>query len=129
MSQDPAEQGARQDQDTRQDPDKRLWKMFMPLAGVTGAMAFLAVIYFGYDIVKGKLSPCDSIFQQASVGLSTKISFLKTEGELKLGREKVTDLDERADGGTGPQDLLHRSGCRTHQSGAVLAVQVQGADL
>ncbi len=74
----------------------RLWKMFVPLAGVTGALGVFAVIFFGYDVAKGKVSPCDSIFQDSSVGMSTKIKFLKAEGELKLGREKVTELSERA---------------------------------
>lgn len=90
MAQVPTEQGS---------PKKhlnRLWKLFLPLAGVTGALAAIALLYFGYDLVKGNVSPCESIFQQASVGLSTKIKFLKAEGELKLGPEKVTELDERA---------------------------------
>ena len=90
MAQDPAEQ------DSRTQLRRRLMKLFLPLAGVTGALAVFALIFFGYDLLKGKLSPCDSIFQQASVGLSTKISFLKTEGELKLGPDKVADLSERA---------------------------------
>ena len=75
---------------------KRLWKLFLPLAGVTAALSVMAVLYFGYDLVKGNVSPCESIFQQATVGLSTKIKFLKAEGELKLGPEKVAELSERA---------------------------------
>lgn len=74
----------------------RLLKMFVPLAGVTGALGLFALIFFGYDVAKGKVSPCDSIFQDSSVGMSTKIKFLKAEGELKLGREKVAELSERA---------------------------------
>ncbi|MCE9522984.1 MAG: hypothetical protein K8S25_11220 [Alphaproteobacteria bacterium] len=74
----------------------RLWKLFLPLAGVTGALSFVALLYFGYDLAKGTVSPCESIFQQTTVGLSTKIKFLKAEGELKLGPEKVAELSERA---------------------------------
>jgi len=59
-------------------------------------LTLLAVVYLGYDLAKGKISPCEAIFQESSVGLKTKISFLKTEGELQLGREQLTDLDERA---------------------------------
>jgi hypothetical protein len=73
-----------------------LRKLLLPLGGIVGAMAAMAVIYFGYDLAKGKLSPCDSIFQQASVKMSTKIKFLKAEGELKLGPDKVAELDDRA---------------------------------
>jgi hypothetical protein len=54
------------------------------------------VVYLGYDLAKGKISPCDAVYQQTSVGLKTRISFLKTEGEVQIGREQLTDLDERA---------------------------------
>jgi hypothetical protein len=74
----------------------RLWKMFVPLAGITASLSLIAFLYLGYDIAKGSVSPCESIFQQASVGLSTKIKFLKAEGELKLGRDKLAELSERA---------------------------------
>jgi hypothetical protein len=84
------------DQEARKKNLNRLWKLFLPLGGVTGALALIAVVYFGYDLVKGNVSPCESIFQQTTVGLSTKIKFLKTEGELKLGPEKVAELSERA---------------------------------
>ena len=59
-------------------------------------MLTLAVAYFSYDYILVRTSPCDSIFRQTKLGLSTKISFLKTEGELKLGREPLTELTERA---------------------------------
>ncbi len=84
------------DRTTAKKKFSRLWKMFVPLAGVTGALGILAVVFLGYDVAKGTVSPCDSIFQDSSVGMSTKIKFLKAEGELKLGREKVTELGERA---------------------------------
>ncbi len=67
-----------------------------PSARWAAALALLAVVYLGYDLAKGRLSPCEAVYQQTSVGLSTRISFLKTEGELQIGREQLTDLDERA---------------------------------
>ena len=90
MAQVPAEQ------QTLKTIVKRSWKLFLPLAGVTVALAVFAVIYLGYDLVKGKVSPCETIFQQASAGLTTKIEFLKAKGEIKLGASKVVELDERA---------------------------------
>ena len=45
---------------------------------------------------QGELSPCDAIFQETSLGLSTRVSFLRTEGELRIGREQLTELSERA---------------------------------
>ncbi len=46
--------------------------------------------------MKGEQAPCDSIFQQTALNLSTKIAFLETEGEVALGRTAVADLSERA---------------------------------
>lgn len=78
-------------------PGRELWKRLLsPFGAVIGALAVMALIYLGHDLVKGKISPCESIFQETSVGLSTRIKFLKTEGELQIGREAVTELDERA---------------------------------
>ncbi len=65
--------------------------------GATGAaLALMAVVYLGYDLAKTQLSPCEAVYQQTAVGLKTRIKFLKTEGELQLGREQLTDLDDRA---------------------------------
>jgi len=75
---------------------RHLWKFFLPVVGVSAGLALLAVIYLGYDVAKGSVSPCDGIFRQATAGLSTKIEFLKAKGELTLGASKVADLDERA---------------------------------
>jgi hypothetical protein len=66
------------------------------IGAMGAALALIAVVYLGYDLAKGKLSPCEAVYQQTSVGLKTRISFLKTEGEVQIGREQLTDLDERA---------------------------------
>lgn len=82
--------------ETRKALIQRLWKVFLPLTGITVALLLFAVVYLGYDLVKGKVSPCESIFQQASAGLTTKIEFLKAKGEIKLGAAKVAELSDRA---------------------------------
>ncbi len=66
-----------------------------PLGVVAGALATIAVIYLGYDLVKGRVSPCDAIFRQSSVGLTTSFRFLKSEGALQIGRDQLVDLDQR----------------------------------
>ena len=68
----------------------------LPIGATASAFFLIALLYLGYDLAKGKLSPCEAIFRETSLGLKTKISFLKTEGELEIGREQLTDLDERA---------------------------------
>ena len=78
-------------------PRRSLFARYAIPIGTMGAtLAFMAIVYLGYDLAKGELAPCESIFQQTSVGLKTSIKFLKTEGELQIGREQLTDLDERA---------------------------------
>ncbi|MGH1419655.1 MAG: hypothetical protein ACRBCJ_12420 [Hyphomicrobiaceae bacterium] len=71
-------------------------KRLLPLFGVTGALLTMVVAYLGYDYVSVQASPCESIFRQTAVGLSTKINFLKTEGEVQIGREPLVELTERA---------------------------------
>lgn len=68
----------------------------LPFAGVVGALFSFVLIYLAYDYSTVHSSPCESIFQQTSVGLSTRISLLKTEGEISIGREPLVDLTERA---------------------------------
>jgi hypothetical protein len=70
--------------------------MFLPLIGVTLSLSFIAMLWFGYDLARAKVSPCEGIFEQATTGLTTKIEFLKAKGEIKLGRSKIAELDERA---------------------------------
>lgn len=68
----------------------------LALGGVVASLAIMASLYLGHDIIRSRVSPCDSIFEQTSIGLSTKIKFLKAEGELGIGRETLTELSERA---------------------------------
>ena len=67
-----------------------------PVAAIGGTLCAAAVVYLGYDLTRAELSPCDAIFQETSLGLSTRVSFLRTEGELRIGREQLTELTERA---------------------------------
>ena len=73
-----------------------LARHLLPIGAIASAFLLIALLYLGYDLAKGKLSPCEAIFRETSLGLKTKVSFLKTEGELEIGREQLTDLDERA---------------------------------
>ncbi len=68
----------------------------LPLVAVFVVLAMMAAGYFTYDIVAAQMTPCETIFRQTSVNLSTKISFLKTEGEIEVGRKPLAELDERA---------------------------------
>jgi len=74
----------------------RLARYLIPIGSMAAALSLIAVIYLGYDLAKGRISPCEAVFQESSIGLKTKISFLKTEGEIEIGREQIAELTERA---------------------------------
>ena len=66
------------------------------LAAVVGALSVPTTLYLGYDLLKGRLSKCDSISRKTSVHLTTEIEFLKVKGKVHLGREKLAELSDRA---------------------------------
>jgi hypothetical protein len=87
------------DQGTHQSPAARRARgrgLLLPLAAVAGALALTVAVYLGYDLVSMQLSPCEAIYRQTSVSLTTKIKFLKAEGEVQIGKEPLIELDERA---------------------------------
>ena len=89
--------GQSTEQPKRQQNRGRLLRgVLIPLAAITASLALMAIIYLGFDVLKAKVAPCDAIFQQTAVSLSTNIQVLKVGGELKIGREAVNELDERA---------------------------------
>ena len=74
----------------------RLARYLIPMGSMAAALSLIAIIYLGYDLAKGRISPCETVFQESAIGLKTKISFLKTKGELEIGREQLAELSERA---------------------------------
>lgn len=66
------------------------------VGAVAGVLMMPAIAYLGYDLARAELSPCDAIFEQASVGLTTNIRFLKVEGQLQIGKTQLAELDDRA---------------------------------
>ena len=68
----------------------------IPLVAVTTVMLLVVGTYLGYDYLSARAAPCEAIFRQTAVNLSTKISFLKTDGEIEIGREPLVELTERA---------------------------------
>jgi hypothetical protein len=90
-----------------------------PLAilAVTGFV--LVIAYFLYDRFRPR---CDSIFEQTTTRLGGNLDFIKTKGELFVGREKVQELAE------GPQKVaLHLKACCVAQQSSNLGpAQIQG---
>lgn len=74
----------------------RLARYLIPIGSMAASLSLIAIVYLGYDLAKGRISPCETVFQESSIGLKTKISFLKTKGELEIGREQLAELTERA---------------------------------
>ncbi len=67
-----------------------------PLLAVSGALLVIVLVYLGYDYTAMRAAPCEAIFRQTSLGLSTKISFLRAEGQVSIGQEPLVELGERA---------------------------------
>ena len=63
---------------------------------VSVAVVALVLTYFGYDLLRDWLYPCEGIFQQSAVGLNTKLDVIKAKGEFAIGRQKIQDLAERS---------------------------------
>ena len=65
--------------------------------------------------------PCDSIFEQTAPRLDTTLHFLKTNGEMVIGREKIQDLAESSQ----RMGILCKTCCVAQQSGKINASQFQ----
>ena len=63
---------------------------------VAGMIVALVIAFFVYDIMKSVVSPCETIFEQTSIQLGSKLKILQTQGELVIGKEKIQDLTETA---------------------------------
>jgi len=87
------------------------------ILAVTGVV--LVIAYFGYDLLRPK---CDSIFDQTATKVGGSAEFLKSKGELFVGREKVQELAESSQ-----KVALHLKACCVAQrSGNLNAEQLQG---
>jgi len=87
------------------------------ILAVTGLI--LVIAYFLYDHYRPR---CDSIFEQTTTKLGGNLEFIKTKGELFVGRERVQELAE------GPQKVaLHlKACCVAQQSSKMGPEQIQG---
>jgi len=59
-------------------------------------LVILVIVYLAYSLLRPMLSPCESIFQQTSLRLGSKLDIIKTKGEVFIGEEKIQDLTERS---------------------------------
>ena len=89
----------------------------LTILAVTGVVLVLA--YFAYDLLRPR---CDSIFDQTATKVGGSAEFLKSKGELFVGREKVQELAESSQ-----KVALHLKACCVAQrSGNLNAEQLQG---
>jgi hypothetical protein len=81
---------------------------------IAATAVLLVIIYFVYQ--SPFHSKCDSIFEQTADRLGGSLGFIKIQGELVLGREKVQELTESSQKGRASlEDLLHRAAGRHHE--------------
>ena len=90
-----------------------------PLVIVALTVVVLVIVYLAYDILRPR---CDSIFEQTSTKLGGNLEFIKTKGELFVGREKVQELTE----GSQKVALHLKTCCVAQRSGVMSTEQFQG---
>ena len=78
------------------EPGSRKAPTRSTLVAMTGIIAFVVIAYFGWDLLRPAVAPCDSILEQTSVQIQTKLELLGAGTELKLGRSQVQTLTEKA---------------------------------
>ncbi len=65
-------------------------------AGLTGMAVLIVLGYFGYDLMKGVISPCETIYEQTATRLGTKVEFLQAKGEVHVGKKQLQVLPKVA---------------------------------
>jgi hypothetical protein len=83
------------------------------------ACGVLAIIAFFIYVTRP--GPCDSIFEQTAPKLDTTLHFLKTDGEVVIGSDKIQDLAESSQ----RIGILCKTCCIAQQSGKISAGQFQ----
>jgi len=86
------------------------------VAAAFGVMAILALF-----IYLNRPGPCDGIFEQTAPKLDTTIQFLKTNGEMVIGSDKVQELAESSQ----RIGILCKTCCIAQQSGKISGAQFQ----
>ncbi len=66
-------------------------------------------------------NPCDSIFEQTAPRLGATLQFLKTNGEVVIGRDKIQDLAESSQ----KIGIVCKTCCIAQQSGKINAEQFE----
>ena len=61
---------------------------------LAGLIALVVISFFAYNLLIS--SPCDTIFEQTTSQLDTKIKIIEAEGEISIGKKKIQDLTESA---------------------------------
>jgi len=63
---------------------------------ILGLVVILAVIYFSYDLLKRIISPCDSIFEQTTSQLKTKVKLFNTKINLMIAKTQRINMKTKS---------------------------------
>jgi hypothetical protein len=88
----------------------------LPVASAFGVIGIIALF-----IYLNRPGPCDSIFEQTAPKIDTTIQFLKTNGQMVIGGDKVQELAESSQ----RVGILCKTCCIAQQSGKISAAQFQ----
>ncbi len=66
------------------------------VVSLTGMAVLIVLGYFGYDLMKDVVSPCETIYEQTATRLGTKVEFLQAKGEIHIGKKQLQILPQAA---------------------------------
>jgi hypothetical protein len=102
---------------TQQNDAGSSWRLGVTIRAVGVVVIVALFIYY----VMPHPGPCDNIFEQTAPKLDTTVHFLKTDGEIVIGRDKVQELAESSQ----RIGILCKTCCIAQQNGKISAVQFQ----
>src|SRR6266540_2734260 len=71
----------------------------MRKALVTASVLVVVVViaYLAFNLMRPRVAPCETIFQQTSLKLSTSLNLVRSKGpEVSIEEQKIQDLTERS---------------------------------
>jgi hypothetical protein len=101
---------------------KRVWvPIFIASLGILAIIGFFTYTTRLYFVHTARPGPCDSIFEQTAPRLQASVQFLKANGKMIIGYDKIQDVAE----GAQRVAILCKTCCIAQQSGKINAAQFQ----
>ena len=78
------------------DKAKTAWTTGKSVVTLAAMIAFVVVAYLAYDLLRGQVNACETIFEQSRTSIQANLEIIQQKGTVAIGPTKVQDLSERA---------------------------------